>query len=88
MTDDFSPLLQDIELDEKNGLLYTLSRFAVFKINIRLCPHSTDCNECMNANDPYCGWCIKSSACTTQDACDSDAIEPEWLNYKSDSCPL
>lgn len=79
-----------MELDEKNGLLYAMSRFAVYKVNVRLCPQSADCNACMEASDPYCGWCMKPSACTTQDICDTDAIDliAEWLNYKSGRCPL
>ncbi|KAI1715743.1 plexin cytoplasmic rasGAP domain-containing protein [Ditylenchus destructor] len=58
LTPDGSPLLQDMELDEKNGLLYVMSR-------------ST------------------TSACTTSDVCDADAINPkiDWLNYKSGHCP-
>lgn len=83
------PLLQDMELDEKNGLLYAMTKQAVYKINIRHCTQSPDCHACLHAGDPYCGWCLKPSACTTQDVCDSDALNPkaDWLNYKSGRCP-
>jgi hypothetical protein len=115
-------LLPDMELDEKNGLLYAMSRQAVYKVlalftisrvllflpchnpqscqssilncklqvNVRLCaPQSSDCHSCLRAGDPYCGWCLKPSACTSQEACDADALNPraDWLNYKSGRCP-
>lgn len=84
------PLLQDMELDEKNGLLYVLSRSAVFKVNVRLCSQATDCHSCLEISDPYCGWCMKPSACTTQEVCDADVANAKtgWLNYKSGRCPL
>uniref|UniRef100_A0A914ID92 Sema domain-containing protein n=1 Tax=Globodera rostochiensis TaxID=31243 RepID=A0A914ID92_GLORO len=83
------PLLGDMELDEKNGLLYAMSSEAVYKVNVRLCAQSPDCHSCLRAGDPYCGWCLKPSACTTQEVCDADALNPraDWLNYKSGRCP-
>uniref|UniRef100_A0A915EUN6 Sema domain-containing protein n=1 Tax=Ditylenchus dipsaci TaxID=166011 RepID=A0A915EUN6_9BILA len=90
LTTDGSALLQDMELDEKNGLLYAMSKFTVYKVNIRLCSQSLDCHSCLQASDPYCGWCMKPSACTTTEVCDADAInpKPDWLNYKSGRCPF
>lgn len=84
------PLLQDMELDEKNGLLYAMSHFALYKVNIRLCSQATDCQSCLEFSDPYCGWCMKPSACTTQEVCDADLANAKtgWLNYKSGRCPL
>ncbi|KAF7629263.1 Sema domain-containing protein [Meloidogyne graminicola] len=80
VSDDGHSVLQDIELDEKNGFLY---------INIRLCTQSQDCHSCLKAGNPYCGWCLKPSACTTQEVCEADALNPraDWLNYKSGRCP-
>lgn len=37
LTPDGAPLLQDMELDEKNGILYAMSAYAVYKVNLRLC---------------------------------------------------
>lgn len=43
----------------------------------------------LKAGNPYCGWCLKPSACTTQEVCEADALNPraDWLNYKSGRCP-
>ncbi|KAL3114962.1 hypothetical protein niasHT_011398 [Heterodera trifolii] len=90
LSPDGQPLLGDIELDEKNGLLYAMSAEAVYKVNVRLCAQSPDCHSCLRAGDPFCGWCLKPSACTTQEVCDADALNPraDWLNYKSGRCPF
>nr|CAD2193070.1 unnamed protein product [Meloidogyne enterolobii] len=89
VSSDGTSILQDMELDEKNGFLYVLQKRALYKINIRLCAQSQDCHSCLNAGDPYCGWCLKPSACTTQEVCEADALNPraDWLNYKSGRCP-
>jgi len=90
LTPDSQPLLQDSALDEKNGYLYVMSKSSLYKVNIRLCSQSADCHSCLAASDPYCGWCMKQSACLVQEVCDADAINPkvDWLNYKSGRCPL
>uniref|UniRef100_A0A1I8BP85 Sema domain-containing protein n=1 Tax=Meloidogyne hapla TaxID=6305 RepID=A0A1I8BP85_MELHA len=89
LSTDGHPILQDMELDEKNGFLYVLLRSDLYKVNIRLCVQSQDCHSCLHAGNPYCGWCLKPSACTTQEVCEADALNPraDWLNYKSGRCP-
>lgn len=49
-----------------------------------------DCHQCLLVGDPYCGWCMKTSTCSTQEVCDADALNPnaDWLNYKSGRCPF
>jgi hypothetical protein len=55
LTDDGEPLLQDMELDEKNGLLYAMSRSTIYKVNFRQCSASIDCHGCLEIGDPFCG---------------------------------
>jgi hypothetical protein len=61
LTPDETPILRDMALDDKNGLLYAMSKFAVYKINVKLCSHSQDCHSCLMTSDPYCGWCMSKS---------------------------
>jgi plexin A len=55
---DGEPLLQDMELDEKNGLLYAMSRSTVYKVNFRQCSSSIDCHGCLEVGDPFCGMIL------------------------------
>lgn len=95
------PLLQDLELDEKNGLLYALSRSTLYKVNIRHCTPATDCHGCLETGDPFCGWCMRQSQCVTEEHCIGGEIRDasnqkigtipaknDWFNYKSGRCPL
>ncbi|CAD5219510.1 unnamed protein product [Bursaphelenchus okinawaensis] len=98
---DGNPLLQDLELDEKNGLLYAMSRSNVYKVNIRQCTPATDCHSCLEAGDPFCGWCMRQSQCVTEEGCIGGEIRDannqrigtipaknDWFNYRSGRCPL
>lgn len=79
-----------MELDEKNGLLYAMSKSALYKVNVRMCSHSLDCHSCLETGDPFCGWCMRQSACTTEEVCTVDALfsKADWFNYKSGRCPM
>ncbi|KAI6217562.1 Sema domain-containing protein [Aphelenchoides fujianensis] len=98
---DGTPLLQDMELDEKNGLLYAMSRSAVYKVNYRQCATAVDCRSCLEVGDPFCGWCQRQSQCVTEESCIGGEIRDannqrigtiiaknDWFNYKSGRCPI
>jgi plexin A len=93
--------LQDMELDEKNGLLYAMSRSTVYKVNFRQCGAAVDCHSCLEVGDPFCGWCMRQSQCVTEESCIGGEIRDannqrigtipaknDWFNYKSGRCPL
>jgi plexin A len=56
-----------MEVDEKNGLLYAMSRSNVFKVNFRHCSSAIDCHGCLEVGDPFCGWCLRESKCVTEE---------------------
>ncbi|KAI6236464.1 hypothetical protein M3Y95_00160400 [Aphelenchoides besseyi] len=95
------PLLQDMELDEKNGLLYAMSHSTIYKVNYRQCSAAIDCRSCLEVGDPFCGWCMRQSQCVTEESCIGGEIRDannqrigtipaknDWFNYKSGRCPL
>lgn len=43
---------QDMEIDEKNGLIFAMSASTVYKVNYRQCTPATDCRACLEQADP------------------------------------
>ncbi|CAD5116777.1 DgyrCDS5626 [Dimorphilus gyrociliatus] len=59
------------------------SEKGIYKAKLSNCENYKTCEECHLAKDPHCGWCLPSTACTTQSSCPVSS----WTPYKQNICP-
>ena len=50
-------ILPDTVVGPSGNHLYVLSNSHVSKVRVEHCSSYTNCNSCLDAGDPYCGWC-------------------------------
>ena len=50
-------ILSDMRLDNKISRLYVMSERKVVSLPLHDCSQFTTCFDCLNAGDPFCGWC-------------------------------
>uniref|UniRef100_A0A8C7KDQ8 Plexin-B1 n=1 Tax=Oncorhynchus kisutch TaxID=8019 RepID=A0A8C7KDQ8_ONCKI len=43
------------------------------------CHEHLDCQACLSAHDPYCGWCVLEGRCGQQAQCSRGAQAGQWL---------
>ena len=53
----------DLLFDLKRDHIYVLTDKALSKVRVQDCQQYTDCNTCLGAKDPYCGWCSLENKC-------------------------
>ncbi|KAF2368826.1 Plexin repeat [Trinorchestia longiramus] len=78
--ENISQLLQHCKVSAKSfSAIHRASKVAV-----QSCHAYTDCNSCLEARDPYCGWCSLEKRCTVASACENAGFSsPRWLNFRS-----
>ena len=54
-----SELLFDLKRDH----VYVMTDRRLSKVKVQDCEQFTDCNQCLGARDPYCGWCSLENKC-------------------------
>ncbi|XP_014294701.1 plexin-B isoform X1 [Halyomorpha halys] len=75
-------ILPDTMISPSGEHLYVLTTNKVFKVAIEHCSSYTNCSSCLEANDPYCGWCSLERRCTVRSACrKASHSAPRWLSY-------
>ncbi|KAM5170392.1 plexin-B2 isoform 1-T2 [Mantella aurantiaca] len=71
----------------KNGMvfdaskehLYVMTRKKVHRVRVQDCERHSDCNECIQAMDPYCGWCVIEGKCSRKAQCERASDPNHWL---------
>ncbi|XP_072257696.1 plexin-B2 [Pyxicephalus adspersus] len=71
----------------KNGMvfdaakehLYVMTRKKVHRVPVQDCQRYSDCNECIQAGDPYCGWCVIEGKCSRKAHCPQANDPNHWL---------
>ncbi len=62
----------------------------ISKVLVHNCSEYSTCNECVEAGDPYCGWCSLQNKCTLKNNCPKGPKASElslyWISYKSGQC--
>ena len=53
----------DFLFDLKRDHLYVMTDHALSKVRVQDCSQYKDCNQCLGARDPYCGWCSLENKC-------------------------
>lgn len=74
-------ILPDTLIEERGEYLYVLSNSSLSKLSVQHCGTYTDCNDCLEARDPYCGWCSLEKRCTVRGDCQKAvSSSPRWLS--------
>uniref|UniRef100_A0A914PZM0 Sema domain-containing protein n=1 Tax=Panagrolaimus davidi TaxID=227884 RepID=A0A914PZM0_9BILA len=98
LTDDGSPILQDKKFVMSHAssintpTLFLLSKYAVYKIKVDHCDKVDNCIDCVQQENPFCGWCLKSNTCSRDNECPEDVTLidgfKQYITYQdSRSCP-
>lgn len=50
-------ILPDTAISPSGEYLYVLSSSKISKVKVEHCSGYSNCSSCLDAKDPYCGWC-------------------------------
>ena len=53
----------DLLFDLKRDRVYVMTDRRLSKVKVQDCQQYSDCNQCLGARDPYCGWCSLENKC-------------------------
>ncbi|XP_072552156.1 plexin-B1 isoform X2 [Salminus brasiliensis] len=73
------PINKDLLLDSAQKHLYIMTTNTVEKRPVAECERHTDCQSCIAAHDPYCGWCVLEGKCGVRSDCRRSSAEGHWL---------
>uniref|UniRef100_A0A4W6DAV3 Plexin-B1 n=1 Tax=Lates calcarifer TaxID=8187 RepID=A0A4W6DAV3_LATCA len=74
-----SPINSDLLLDQTGAHIYVMTRNTVKKRPVAECGDHLDCQSCLSARDPYCGWCVLEGRCGQQWECQRGSLQGQWL---------
>ncbi|OCT89064.1 plexin-B2 [Xenopus laevis] len=72
------------DIDQKH--LYVMTKKKAYKVPVQDCARSSNCNECIATNDPYCGWCVLEGKCSRKVDCQRNNDSNHWLFSPSGIC--
>ncbi|XP_039869713.1 plexin-B1 isoform X2 [Simochromis diagramma] len=74
-----SPINSDLLLDQNGGHIYIMTKTTVEKRPVAECGDHLDCQSCLSARDPYCGWCVLEGRCGQRWECQRGSEQGHWL---------
>ncbi|XP_037628792.1 plexin-B1 isoform X2 [Sebastes umbrosus] len=74
-----SPINSDLLLDQKGAHIYIMTKTTVEKRPVAECGDHLDCQSCLSAKDPYCGWCVLEGRCGQRWECQRGSVQGQWL---------
>ncbi|KAM4696510.1 LOW QUALITY PROTEIN: plexin-B3 [Rhinophrynus dorsalis] len=84
-----SPVSPDLILDRDERQLYVMTESQVSSLPVAQCFTFSSCDSCLEARDPFCGWCILQGRCTEKKQCSDYNEENHWLwSYNTTQCPM
>ncbi|XP_072328920.1 plexin-B1 isoform X4 [Scyliorhinus torazame] len=69
----------DLAFDSEQKHLYVTTPLKVLKLPVSECSEYVDCQSCLVARDPYCGWCILQGRCSRRSECARAEEGIQWL---------
>uniref|UniRef100_A0A8K9XN65 Plexin-B1 n=1 Tax=Oncorhynchus mykiss TaxID=8022 RepID=A0A8K9XN65_ONCMY len=69
----------DLVLDQSEEHLFIMTSTMLQKRPVAECHEHLDCQACLSAHDPYCGWCVLEGRCGQQSQCSHRAQGGQWL---------
>uniref|UniRef100_A0A8C2J7F6 Plexin-B1 n=1 Tax=Cyprinus carpio TaxID=7962 RepID=A0A8C2J7F6_CYPCA len=70
-----APISRELRLDHQENHLYILTK----KRPVAECEKHLDCQSCLLAHDPYCGWCVLEGKCGLRSECVRGDQKDQWL---------
>uniref|UniRef100_A0A674CTJ5 Plexin-B1 n=1 Tax=Salmo trutta TaxID=8032 RepID=A0A674CTJ5_SALTR len=67
----------DLLLDQSEEHLFIMTSTMVQPV--AECHEHLDCQACLSAHDPYCGWCVLEGRCGQQAQCSRGSQAGQWL---------
>ncbi|XP_064473748.1 plexin-B-like isoform X2 [Ornithodoros turicata] len=86
------PILADMEVDTTGHYVYVASPYKISKVRVDRCQQYNTCDQCLQARNPYCGWCSLEKRCTVQSECLNASSVAEqrsssrWLSLDTQQC--
>ncbi|XP_073327289.1 plexin-B1 [Pagrus major] len=74
-----SPINSDLLLDQSGAHIYIMTKTTVEKRPVAECGDHLDCQSCLSAKDPYCGWCVLEGRCGQRWECQRGSVPGQWL---------
>uniref|UniRef100_M3ZGB1 Plexin B1 n=1 Tax=Xiphophorus maculatus TaxID=8083 RepID=M3ZGB1_XIPMA len=74
-----SPINSDLLLDDRGSHIYIMTKTTVKKRPVAECGDHLDCQSCLSARDPYCGWCVLEGQCGQRWECQRGSLQGQWL---------
>uniref|UniRef100_A0A4W5N545 Plexin-B1 n=1 Tax=Hucho hucho TaxID=62062 RepID=A0A4W5N545_9TELE len=74
-----SPISSDLLLDQMETHIYIMTSTMVAKRPVAECGDHLDCQSCLSAREPYCGWCVLEGRCGQCSQCSRGALQDQWL---------
>ncbi|XP_070695230.1 plexin-B1 [Pempheris klunzingeri] len=74
-----SPINSDLLLDQSGAHIYIMTKTIVEKRPVAECGDHLDCQSCLSAKDPYCGWCVLEGRCGQRWECQRGSAHGQWL---------
>uniref|UniRef100_A0A3Q3RV40 Plexin-B1 n=1 Tax=Mastacembelus armatus TaxID=205130 RepID=A0A3Q3RV40_9TELE len=74
-----SPINSDLVLDQNGSHIYIMTKTTVKKRPVAECGDHLDCQSCLSAKDPYCGWCVLEGRCGQRWECQRGSLQGHWL---------
>ncbi|XP_077428958.1 plexin-B1 isoform X1 [Vanacampus margaritifer] len=74
-----TPISSDLVLDEEEQHLFIMTHNMLQKRPVAECKQHHDCHSCLQAHDPYCGWCVLEGRCVLQSECRRGNHPGQWL---------
>ncbi|KAL3853455.1 hypothetical protein ACJMK2_016991 [Sinanodonta woodiana] len=78
LIDPNSPINPDIHLDRSGQHLFLMSKRKVVKVKLTSCEDHLSCSSCLQAGDPFCGWCVLDNRCVKSEFCPVSSSD-RWL---------
>uniref|UniRef100_A0A8C9SWT0 Plexin b1b n=1 Tax=Scleropages formosus TaxID=113540 RepID=A0A8C9SWT0_SCLFO len=69
----------DLFLDQAEEHLFVMTASRLEKRPVAECYEHLDCQSCLSAHDPYCGWCVLSGRCGRLSDCPRAHQPGQWL---------
>ncbi|KAJ8390120.1 hypothetical protein AAFF_G00109940 [Aldrovandia affinis] len=73
------PISADLLLDHTEENLFVMTSTKVEKRPVAECSQHLDCQSCLSAHDPYCGWCVLEGRCGQSSECARAGLPGQWL---------
>uniref|UniRef100_A0A3Q3XND1 Sema domain-containing protein n=1 Tax=Mola mola TaxID=94237 RepID=A0A3Q3XND1_MOLML len=74
-----SPINKNLLLDQNGAHIYIMTKTTIEKLPVAECGDHLDCQTCLSAKDPYCGWCVLEGRCGKHWECQRRSVQGQWL---------